>query len=90
MTDRTVVQRKGLDVHETEDGLVVYQPDLDRVHYLNETAAAVFVFAASSSSVESLAEELAALWELDEPPTAAVDRCVTQLLDEGVLRSAPC
>src|SRR5437762_3878064 len=34
----------GLDVNEVKDGLIVYEPDRDRVHYLNGTAAVVFLF----------------------------------------------
>ena len=82
-------QTEGLDVHETEDGLVVYDAGRDRVHYLNETAAAIFVLAEPGVTVAGLAEALASLWGLDERPTDEVERCVAQLLDEGVLRSSP-
>jgi len=32
----------GLDVNEVKDGLIVYDPSRDRVHYLNATAGVVF------------------------------------------------
>ena len=32
----------GLDVNQVKDGLIVYDPARDRVHYLNNTAAAIF------------------------------------------------
>ena len=84
----TVAQAEGLDVHETDDGLVVYQADTDRVHYLNPTAAALFVLAAEPVTATDLASGLAQLWELDEPPVDDVEQCIAQLLDEGVLTSA--
>ena len=88
-TAQAVTQAEGLDVHETDDGLVVYDPGRDRVHYLNETAAAVFVLADPSATISGLVDEVASIWELDEAPTDQVERCVAQLLDEGILRSVP-
>ncbi len=84
-----LIQATGLDVHETDDGLVVYDADRDRVHYLNETAAAIFVLAEPGTTVDSLAAELASLWGLDDAPTEEVGRGVAQLLAEGLLQSAP-
>ena len=33
---------QGLDVNETEDGLVIYTAANDKVHHLNNTAAVIF------------------------------------------------
>jgi hypothetical protein len=33
-----------LEVHETDDGLVVFNPATDRVHHLNYTAGVLFEF----------------------------------------------
>ncbi|TMK54756.1 MAG: hypothetical protein E6G60_21290 [Actinobacteria bacterium] len=38
----------GLDVNEVSDGLIVYYPARDRVHYLNNTAAVGTVFGAEA------------------------------------------
>ena len=76
----------GLDVHEVDDGLVVYHADTDRVHYLNPTAAVVLSLADGTRSEAELAELVQAAWELDAPPLADVHECVDQLRTEGVLR----
>ena len=76
----------GLDMHEVDDGLVVYHADTDRVHYLNPTAAVVLSLADGTRTADELAELVQAAWELDAPPLDDVRECVTQLRGEGVLR----
>jgi hypothetical protein len=77
---------EGLDVHEVDDGLVVYHADTDRVHYLNPTAAVVLTLADGTRTEQELAELVQAAWELDSAPLADVQECVGQLRAEGVLR----
>lgn len=76
----------GLDVHEVEDGLVVYDPGHDRVHYLNPTASVLLAFCDGSRGVPELATVLRDAWDLDAVPTEEVAACVAQLRDEGVLQ----
>jgi Coenzyme PQQ synthesis protein D (PqqD) len=76
----------GLDVHEVDDGLVVYNADTDRVHYLNATATVVFSLADGQRTDADLAELVRAAWRLDRAPLDDVRACVDQLRDEGVLR----
>jgi hypothetical protein len=76
----------GLDVHEVEDGFVVYHGDTDRVHYLNATAAVVLSLSDGTRTIDELADLVQAAWELDAPPLAEVQACVLQLRAEGVLR----
>jgi hypothetical protein len=77
---------EGLDVHEVDDGLVVYHADTDRVHYLNPTAAVVLSLADGTRTTAELAELVQAAWALDAAPLADVHECVVQLRTEGVLR----
>ena len=76
----------GLDVHEVEDGLVVYDPATDRVHYLNPTASVVLSFCDGTRTEAELADLVRAAWSLDVPPTGEVRTCLAQLRSEGVLR----
>jgi hypothetical protein len=76
----------GLDVHEVDDGLVVYHADTDRVHYLNPTAAVVLTLADGTRTEGELAELVRVAWELDAAPQTEVRECVAQLRAEGVLR----
>ena len=76
----------GLDVHEVDDGLVVYDLTNDRVHYLNATATLVFALCDGEHVVEEIVELVGAAWELPDRPEAEVLACLEQLRDEGVIR----
>jgi hypothetical protein len=75
-----------LEVNEANDGLIVYDPRTDRVHYLNSTAAVVFTLCDGEHDVAALAEFMAAAFELDEPPVVTVEECLAHLDQEGLLR----
>lgn len=74
----------GLEAHEVDDGLVVYQAATDRVHYLNATAAVVFELCNGEHTAEDVERLVAEAWQLDEPPDE-VQTCLAQLRDEGVV-----
>lgn len=76
----------GLDVHEVEDGLVVYQPDRDRVHYLNQTSAVVFELCTGEHTEDRIVELVQAAWGLPELPRQEVTTCLEQLRAEGVVQ----
>jgi coenzyme PQQ synthesis protein D (PqqD) len=76
----------GLDVNEVKDGLIVYDTDGDRVHYLNATAAVVFALCDGTNDDASIADLVAKAFELGEPPRTEVDECLAQLRDEGLVR----
>lgn len=76
----------GLDIHEVADGLVVYDPAADRVHYLNPTASIVLSLCDGTHDEQQLADLVGAAFQLDEPPVAEVQACIAQLRTEGVLR----
>ena len=86
MSELLPEQAEPLDIHEVEDGLVVYDLTSERVHYLNETASFVFVLCTGAHDAARIAELVAAAWELPEPPLAEVDACLEQLRDEGLIR----
>jgi hypothetical protein len=77
----------GLDVNEVKDGLVVYDPSRDRVHYLNATASVVFTLCDGAHDREAMGDVLAEAFGLDEAPLDEVDQALAQLLHEGLLRS---
>ena len=78
----------GLDVHEVEDGFVVFDASNDRVHYLNPTATVVFSLCDGSRTTEEVAELVQSAWELDVAPIDDVAACIAQLRDEGVLQAS--
>jgi hypothetical protein len=76
-----------LEVSDVPDGLVVYDPTSDRVHYLDPVSTVVFELCRSGCAREDLPARVQQIWELDEPPTSEVETCVEQCLKEGLLRS---
>jgi hypothetical protein len=77
----------GLDVNEVKDGLVVYDPARDRVHYLNATASVVFTLCDGQHDRAAMGAVLTEAFGLDEPPIAEVDEALAQLAGEGLPRS---
>ena len=76
----------GLDINETKDGLIVYEPQRDRVHHLNATAAVVFTLCDGTRDASAIADAVGQAYDLDEPPVVDVDACLDQLREEGLLR----
>ena len=76
---------EGLDVDQTDDGYVIYEPDKDRVHHLNPTAALILELCNGTNSVAGIAEALQEAFHLPEPPTRMVEEVLTQMKGEGLL-----
>ena len=77
----------GLDVNQVKDGLIVYDPARDRVHYLNNTAAAIFTLCDGDHDADAIAATVAELFGADAPTRDEIDECLDQLVSEGVLKS---
>lgn len=82
---RRPVAADDLDVHETDDGLIVYQESKDRVHHLNPTAAVILELCDGTKDTEQIARELAALFGLDEPPLTETKSGIEELTREGLI-----
>lgn len=76
----------GLEVHEVDDGIVVYQPAADRVHYLNQSAAVVFELCTGENSEDEIADLVRSAWDLAEPPRDEVLAGLARLREEGVVK----
>ncbi len=85
-TDRPSVV-DGLDVSEVKDGLVVYDPATDRVHYLNATAAVVFTLCDGTREVQAIVETGTTVFGSGTPEPHEVHACLAQFEKEGLLRS---
>lgn len=86
MNEQSPDPKPGLEVHTVEDGVVVFDADTDRVHYLNPTATFVFSLADGERTTAEIAEVVREAWNLDAAPVAEVAACVEQLRSEGVFR----
>ena len=79
-------QIDGLDVDQTDEGYIIYEPDRDRVHYLNATAALILELCNGTNSAAGIAELVREAFDLAEPPTQTVQDVLAQMKDEGLLR----
>ena len=77
----------GIELSEVIDGYLVYQPERDRVHYLNPTAALLLEICDGSLPAGDLPSFLAAAFSLSAPPRDEVAACLAKLLAEGLLEN---
>jgi hypothetical protein len=82
---RNPIMASDLEVNEVADGYIVYQPDRDRVHYLNQTAAVVFELCNGRNAEADLPEILRLAWDLPTPPVEEVAECLEALRKEGLI-----
>jgi lipopolysaccharide cholinephosphotransferase len=78
-------QAEGLELHEIDDGLIVYQQDPPRVHHLNHTAALVFALCTGESTIDEIVGHMQLGYELPSAPVAEVNACIERLCEEQVL-----
>jgi len=78
----------GIEIRAAPDGIVVYNPGRDRLHYLNPTAALLLESCDGTLAAAELPALLAAAFDLPAPPTGEVENCLTTLLDQGLLVAA--
>jgi hypothetical protein len=78
-------QATDLEVHETEDGLVVFDPRTDQVHHLNHTAGVIFELCREEQNEERLVGLVSELYTLEAPPVEAVGDGVRKLIAQGIL-----
>jgi hypothetical protein len=74
-----------VEVNEVADGYIVYQPERDRVHYLNHTAVLVLELCTGDVGVGEMPTLIQEAYEMGDTPTAAVKECLDKLFDEGII-----
>jgi hypothetical protein len=82
---RCPVRAPDLEINEVADGYIVYQPDRDRVHYLNQTAALVLELCNGRNAEADLPELLRLAWDLPVPPVEEVAECLETMRKEGLI-----
>lgn len=75
-----------LEINEVEDGLIVYQESLERVHHLNPTASVVFQLCDGSHDSASIAAIIKQVYGLDAEPYREVESCLSRFIQEGLVR----
>jgi len=84
MPDRPV-RAEGLEVHEVDDGLLVYQAQPECVHHLNNTAAIVFELCDGENTVADMNEQLILAFGLQGIPDGVAEKCIADLRDKTVI-----
>jgi hypothetical protein len=85
VADRRPAATEGLELNETDDGLVVYDEATDRVHHLNQTAAVVLSLCDGTRTEAEIAFTLGKLFGLPEVPEAQTQACILQLKGDGLV-----
>ena len=78
-------QAQALEVHQTDDGLIVFDRVTDRVHHLNPSAGVLFTLCERPLSRAALIDDALQLYDLDETSAQAIDTAIDQLIEEKVL-----
>ncbi len=74
-----------LEVGKVTDGFVAFRPDGKRIHYLNPTAAFVLELCDGRLRAGEMPGLVAMAFNLDHPPADDVERCLTELIKEGLV-----
>lgn len=77
-----------IEINHAPDGYVIYQSGLDRVHFLNTTAAVVLELCDGEHSLQEIVDILRAAYELDDVPLEEFEVSVSNLVTEGLIQ--PC
>jgi hypothetical protein len=77
---------ENLDISLAEDGYIVCQPQLDRVHFLNAEAALILELCNGKNSEREIAGLIGDGYGLKEIPAEAVGETLAKMKAEGLLR----
>ncbi len=75
----------GLDINPAEDGYIIYQPEQDRVHFVNATAVLILELCTGENSVEEIIRLVTEHYQLEEAPDESVKEAVSKMKAEGLL-----
>jgi coenzyme PQQ synthesis protein D (PqqD) len=75
----------GIQTNEVADGYVVYDPDRERVHYLNNTAVLVLELCTGKIKAADMPHRVQTAYNLPETPVVEVEECLQKLYREGLV-----
>jgi Coenzyme PQQ synthesis protein D (PqqD) len=86
LTDASPVRVEGLEINIMHDGVVIYQHDRKKIHYLNHTAGLVLELCDGRHKVEELAAIVGKTYGLPQPPHDDVANCLQDLRTRELIR----
>jgi Coenzyme PQQ synthesis protein D (PqqD) len=87
-TETRYEQTSGSEITHMPDGLVIYQHETDRVHFLNPSSALVFELCNGRHMPAEMAVILSEAYQLRTPAVDEVNTCISNLVAQGLV--APC
>ncbi len=75
-----------IEISQVTDGYVVYDPEVDRVHYLNHTAAVILELCNGENTADDIVRMVTAVYGLPERAEDEVNDCLEGLRNEGLIR----
>jgi hypothetical protein len=76
----------GLDFSPADDGYIIYQPEQNRVYFLNPTAALILEFCNGRNSPAEIIDLVKQAYGLTDAPAEDVRQALAQLAAEGLLQ----
>lgn len=78
-------KKEGLDINESADGYVIYDPANDKVHFLNHTTVVILELCNGKNSEKKIVELIGKAYQLDDVPEKEILAAIQQLKDEGLI-----
>jgi hypothetical protein len=75
----------GLEINTIEGGFMAYQPDRNRVHYLNHTAVLVLELCNGRNSVARIARLIQNIYSLPNTPESEVAEIMARMESEALV-----
>jgi len=76
----------GLEIDAVADGYIVYQPERERVHHLNQTSVFILELCNGRNAEADMPELLKLAYGLAAAPVDEVAQCLNALRTEGLIR----
>jgi hypothetical protein len=74
-----------LDISPADEGYIIYQPELDIVHFLNPTALLILELCTGENSPEQIVDLVKEAYGLSDAPVKEVHETLNQLRKDSLL-----
>jgi hypothetical protein len=86
LADALPMRTEGLEINVMHDGVVIYQRDHNKIHYLNHTAGLVLELCDGQHKAGELARLVGDAYGLAQPPHEDVAACLRDLMSKELVR----
>jgi len=86
LADALLTRTEGLDINVMHDGVVVYQREHKKIHYLNHTAGLVLELCDGKHKPAELASAVGEAYGLADAPYDDIVACLQDLLAKELVR----